>query len=62
MGEESIEKGDLGDRIGGHSSKKREMNLVAHFALLLSTSPLALPGSPTFTPLSAGGRGGVEER
>jgi len=39
----SIEKGDLGGRIGGHSWKKREMNLVAHCALLLFTSPLYSP-------------------
>jgi len=49
---ESVGKGDSGSWIGEHPWEKRDPNLVAQFALLLSTSPLALPGSPTSTPLS----------
>jgi len=54
---EGAKKGDSRSRIGEHPWKKRYLNLVAQFALLLSTSPLALPGSPTSTLLSAGGGG-----
>jgi len=58
---ESIEKGDFG-RIGGHFWKKREMSLVAHCALLLSTSLLYSPPRTETVEKGVSGRGGFQTR